>query len=377
MNAPRPWTVPALKNHVTMARHFAANGYLTLTTGKIYHGSGLPPGDFDIVGPRPGQRLERDVRLIKDLKGLWDFGPQTYKEDFFQDRADASWAIEQITASHNKPFFLAVGFYRPHVPFYSPARVFREIPKAEVNLPPIKAGDRNDLPEIVNELTIAPAAPTHDWFVKGGHWKNAIRSYLACVRSTDEQVGRLLDALEESPYAGNTVIVLYSDHGFFLGEKERWAKQSLWERATRVPFIISAPAMNKGTRCTRPAELLSIYPTLIDLCGLPKREGLEGVSLVPLLMNPNAEWQRPALTTHGKNNHAVRTDHYRYIRYYEGSEELYDLRKDPNEWTNLATNKELAPVKEELARWLPQVNADPARSGAPRKQKTPKKKATQ
>ena len=377
MNAPRPWTVPALKNHVTMARHFAANGYLTLTTGKIYHGSGLPPGDFDIVGPRPGQRLERDVRLIKDLKGLWDFGPQTYKEDFFQDRADASWAIEQITASHNKPFFLAVGFYRPHVPFYSPARVFQEIPNAEVNLPPIKDGDRDDLPEIVNELTIAPAAPTHDWFVKGGHWKNAIRSYLACIRSTDEQVGRLLDALEGSPHAGNTVIVLYSDHGFFLGEKERWAKQSLWERATRVPFIISAPAMNKGTRCTRPAELLSIYPTLIDLCGLPKREGLEGVSLVPLLMNPDAEWQRPALTTHGKNNHAVRTDHYRYIRYYEGSEELYDLRKDPNEWTNLAANKELAPVKEELASWLPKVNADPARSGAPRKQKPPKKKATQ
>jgi len=133
--------------------------------------------------------------------------------------------------------------------------------------------------------------------------------------------------------------------------------------------------MNQGTRCTRPAELLSIYPTLIDLCGLTKREGLDGASLTPLLMDPNAKWQRPALTTHGKNNHAVRTDHYRYIRYYEGSEELYDLRTDPNEWTNLAAKKELAPVKKELAKWFPKVNADPARSSASQKRKAPRKNA--
>ncbi len=374
MNAPRPWTVPALKNQVTMARHFAANGYLTLTTGKIYHGSGLPPGDFDVVGPRPGQRLGRDARLIKDLKGLWDFGPQAYKEDFFQDHADATWAIEKITAHHKKPFFLAIGFYRPHVPFYSPARVFNEIPESEIDLPPVKAGDRDDLPEIVAELTKAPAAPAHDWFLKSGNWKNAVRSYLACVRWTDEQVGRLLDALDKSPHARNTVVVLYSDHGFFLGEKDRWAKQSLWERATKVPLIISAPTMKKGTRCNRPAELLSIYPTLIELCGLPRRNALEGASLTPLLKDQNAPWQKPALTTHGKNNHAVRTEHYRYIRYHEGSEELYDLRQDPNEWTNLAAKKELAPLKDELARWLPKTNADPAKGAAPRKRKTPARK---
>ena len=133
--------------------------------------------------------------------------------------------------------------------------------------------------------------------------------------------------------------------------------------------------MNKGTRCSRPTELLSIYPTLIDLCGLPKRGALEGASLSPLLKDSDAPWQRPALTTHGKNNHAVRTERYRYIRYYEGSEELYDLQNDPNEWTNLAAKKELAPVKQELARWLPKVNADPARSAAARKRKAPKKKA--
>ena len=133
--------------------------------------------------------------------------------------------------------------------------------------------------------------------------------------------------------------------------------------------------MNKGTRCSRPTELLSIYPTLIDLCGLPKMRALEGASLAPLLMDPKAQWQRPALTTHGKNNHAVRTERYRYIRYYEGSEELYDLQTDPNEWTNLAAKKELAPVKQQLARWIPTVNADPARSAAPRKSKAPRKGA--
>ncbi|MCH2065487.1 MAG: sulfatase, partial [Roseibacillus sp.] len=355
-------------------RHFATNGYLTLTTGKIYHGSGLPPGDFDVVGPRPGQRIKQDARLVPELSGLWDFGPQTYKEELLQDHSDATWAIEQIAVRHMRPFFLAIGFYRPHVPFYSPARVFNEIPESEIDLPPVKAGDRDDLPEIVNELTKAPAAPAHDWFLKSGNWKNAVRSYLACVRWTDEQVGRLLDALDKSPHARNTVVVLYSDHGFFLGEKERWAKQSLWERATRVPFIISAPTMNKGTRCSRPAELLSIYPTLIDLCGLPKRKTLEGTSLTPLLKDPNAPWHRPALTTHGKNNHSVRTEHYRYIRYHEGSEELYDLRKDPNEWTNVAAKKELAPLKEELAKWLPETNAAPAKSLGSQKRKSPRKK---
>ncbi|MBJ05648.1 MAG: hypothetical protein CMO40_00800 [Verrucomicrobiaceae bacterium] len=139
--------------------------------------------------------------------------------------------------------------------------------------------------------------------------------------------------------------------------------------------MISAPNLSRGTRCNRPAELLSIYPTLIELCGLPGRQDLDGVSLRPLLSNPEAAWQRPALTTHGKNNHAVRTERYRYIRYHEGSEELYDLQEDPNEWTNLAGRKELVPLKEQLAKWLPETNADPARGMASRNRKRPGQKA--
>ena len=233
--------------------------------------------------------------------------------------------------------------------------------------------DRDDLPEIVDKVANAPVAPPHSWFVESSQWKNAVQSYLACVRWTDEQVGRLLDALDASPHAKNTIVVLYSDHGFFLGEKQRWAKQSLWERATKVPFIISAPGMNKGTPCHRPAELLSIYPTLIELCGLKKRDGLDGRSLVPLLKNPNSEWKHPALTTHGHNNHSVRTERHRYIRYHDGSEELYDLQEDSNEWTNLAANAEHESLKKKLAEWFPKTNAPPAKgAGKKPRNKSPK-----
>lgn len=363
-NQTKPWTVPALQNHVTLPRHFAANGYRTLTTGKIYHDSGMPPGDFEIVGPIPGQRLQRDARLIPETpdgaRGLWDFGPQTYDEKLFQDYRDASWAIERLQEKDQKPFFLSVGFYRPHVPLYSPARIFNEIPEEKIQLPIVKENDRDDLPPVINELLVSRFSPDHDWFVKTGNWRKAVQSYLACVRFADEQVGRLIDALDASPHAKNTIVVLYSDHGFFLGEKEHWAKQSLWERATRVPFIISAPGLTQGAACHRPAELLGIYPTLIDLCGLTKRSDIDGTSLVPLLKDPQAAWNRPALTTHGRNNHAVRTERHRYIRYHDGSEELYDHQTDPNEWTNLAGLPGHAGLKAELAKGFPERNAPPA-----------------
>lgn len=365
MNSPKPWTVGALKDRVTLPRHFAASGYKTYTAGKIYHGSGLPPGDFDEVGPRPGQRQKIDARLIPEsndgAKGLWDFGGQSYKEELFQDFVDASWAIDVINKQSEQPFFVAVGFYRPHVPLYSPTRVFNEIARESIELPEVKDGDRDDLPNIVNSLTKAPAAPAHSWFVESGNWKEAVQAYLACVRWTDEQVGRVLDALETSPHADNTIVVLYSDHGFFLGEKERWAKQSLWEQATRVPFIIRVPGTEQGMSCHRPVELLSIYPTLIELCGLPSRDGLEGVSLKPLLTKPDAEWPNVAMTTFGKENHAVRNETHRYIRYKDGSEELYDLRVDPNEWNNLAGDETLTHLKTDLAKFLPNTNAEPAK----------------
>jgi arylsulfatase A-like enzyme len=374
MNAPRPWTVDSLQKRVTMPKHFQAHGYKTYTTGKIYHGSGLPMKDFEVVGPRPGQRIKLDERLIppsdEGAKGLWDFGAQAYDEKQFQDYSDASWAIDVInddSSTDGIPFFLAVGFYRPHVPWYAPTRVFDDIPLDSVDLPAVRDDDRNDVPAIAWQLMKAPAAPPHRWFVESGNWRKAVQSYLACIRWTDEQVGRLIAALDASPHAENTVVVLYSDHGFFLGEKQRWAKQSLWERATRVPFIITAPGMPAQASCPRPVELLSIYPTLIDLCGLTPRDDLDGISLRPLLEDSNAEWNHHAITTHGKDNHAVRDERYRLIRYRDGSEELYDLKNDPNEWNNLAEDPKYASLKAELAGSIPTKNVEPARRSKKRR----------
>lgn len=370
-NQTAPWNVAALKNHVTLPKHFAANGYRTLTTGKIYHDSGMPKDDFQVIGPIPGQRLKNDVRIIPETpdgaRGLWDFGPQAYDEKLFQDHADATWAIEQLKQTSDKPFFLTVGFYRPHVPLYAPKRFFDQIPEDQIQLPVVKANDRDDIPAITKEIVISRHSPDHDWFVKSNNWRKAVHAYLACISFTDEQVGRLLDALDASPHAKNTIIVLYSDHGFFLGEKDHWAKQSLWERATRVPLIISAPGYSQDATSSRPAELLSIYPTLIELCGLTKNETIDGSSLVPLMKNPQAEWKQPALTTHYQNNHSVRTERYRYTRYSDGSEELYDHQSDPNEWTNLAKLPEHSAMKLELSAWFPKSN-QPQATGNNKKQ---------
>jgi arylsulfatase A-like enzyme len=373
MNKPTPWTVPAMRDRVTMARHFAAGGYQTYTTGKIYHASGLPEGDFDVIGPRHRQRIDLDVRRQKDLKGLWDFGPQSYPEEKFIDHIDATWVIDRLKEPHEKPFMMAVGFYRPHVPFYSPDRIFHSVDPQSLRLPKVKSDDLEDLPQAGLEIAKG-GSPNLDWFIERNLWREGVQSYLACIRWTDEQIGRVLDALDASQFADNTIIVMYSDHGFHLGEKERWRKATLWERSTHVPLVMVAPGMSRGKPCGRPVELLSIYPTLIELCGLPQRDDLDGVSIIPLLKRPDAEWERPAMTTLGPNNHAVRTERWRYIRYADGGEELYDHTQDPHEWHNLANDRELEAVKRRLLEWLPKKNAPEARTKATGKN-TPKKNA--
>ena len=197
-----------------------------------------------------------------------------------------------------------------------------------------------------------------------GRWKDAVRAYLASITFADAMVGRLIRGLERSDFASNTVIVLWSDHGWHLGEKSHWHKFTLWEEATRVPLIIVAPGITKpGGRCSRPVSLIDLYPTLTDLCRLKLRKGLDGQSLVPLLKKPDRTWSRPAIITHSRNNHAVRSERYRYIRYADGTQELYDHRNDPNEWTNLAGRAGFAKVIESHVRWLPKRNA----GNAPRK----------
>jgi arylsulfatase A-like enzyme len=352
--------------------HFAASGYKTLTAGKVFHSGVNLNQYFDVVGPRSGQWLKSLDKKVHDKPkgwhGIWDFGPQEYAESKFTDHVTATWVTEQLGSEHEKPFFLAFGFYRPHVPFFPPRRVYDEV--GDVQLPLVDDDDWNDIPDAARKVSMSnPKIPTHKWMCEEGRWEEAVHAYLACVRWTDEQLGRVLDALDNGPSAENTIVVLFSDHGYHLGEKQRWSKFSLWERTTHVPLIVSVPDGLKG-RTDKPVELLSIYPTLIDLCGLPVNPKLEGVSLEPLLEDPNSEWEHVALSTLGQNNHAVRDDRWRYIRYADSSEELYDHQTDPNEWNNLAVQssaREHDAIIARLKKHLPGTNR-PQRGTQPKKE---------
>ncbi len=351
-----------LKSHVSLPAHFAANGYKTLTAGKIFHGGAILRDHFEVLGSRPGQWLNRLDQMVHEKPRkwhrIWDFGPQDYDESKFTDHVVATWVAEQLLdATQEKPFFLAVGFYRPHVPFFPPRRVYDSF--ENLQLPKVDEDDWSDIPDAARGLTLSnPKIPTHDWMKADGRWEQAVHAYLACVRWTDEQIGRVLDALDKGPHSDDTIIVLFSDHGYHLGEKQRWSKFSLWERTTRVPLIVSVPG-GANAETEKPVELLSIYPTLVDLCGLPENSKLEGVSLRPLLGDPEADWEHVAISTLGQNNHAVRDERWRYIRYADGSQELYDHENDPNEWTNLAIGQ-LSPLHasaiERLKARLPKTN---------------------
>jgi arylsulfatase A-like enzyme len=216
--------------------------------------------------------------------------------------------------------------------------------------------DLDDVPAAGRKM--ARSQTDHRRIVESNNWEKAVRGYLASITFADAQIGRLLDALDKSPAAERTIIVFWGDHGWHLGEKRHWRKFALWEEATRVPLVIVAPGVTKaGGRCERTASLLDLYPTLVELCGLPAKPGLEGKSLKPLLVDPAAAWDRPVVTTHGRGNHAVRSERYRYIRYNDGGEELYDHQLDPLEHKNLADEPKLAQVKRDLAKWLPPADA--------------------
>lgn len=350
-----------LQKNISLARHFNTNGYKTLTAGKIYHTSWLPKNDFQLVGPRPGQWLmDFDRPLQKkpeQYHSIWDFGPQVYEEKEFIDYKIASWGVKQLNEKHDVPFLLALGFMRPHVPFFPPERIYNKM--NSIRLPKVKEDDWSDLSEAAKKLTLSNyKIPSHEWMKREDRWNLAVRAYLGCINWVDEQIGRVLDALNQSPYADNTIIMLYADHGYHLGEKQRWSKFSLWERTTRVPFIISMPGGAQGIS-THAVELLSIYPTLIDLCNLTPNDNIEGNSLRPLLKNPNEPWEYVAISTLGQNNHSIRDERWRYISYADGSEELYDHNIDPNEWHNLVSDKmELKHtiVIKRLKKHLPKVN---------------------
>jgi len=277
------------------------------------------------------------------------------KDEDMGDYKVVNQGIDYFGKKHDKPFFLAIGLTRPHLPWYVPQKYYDQYPLSSIQLPKVIANDLADVPPA--GVKIAKPQGDHKFITEHKQWEKAVQGYLASITFADVQIGRLLDALEKSEYAKNTVIVFFGDHGWHLGEKEHWRKFALWEEASRVPFIVYAPGLSKENSVSeRTVNLLDIYPTLAELCNLPAKKELEGNSIVPLLKNPAATWEFPSVTTHGFGNHAVRSEKWRYIRYNDGSEELYDHDNDPQEFKNLAKDEKYAAEKRKLAKSLPSVN---------------------
>jgi arylsulfatase A-like enzyme len=243
-----------------------------------------------------------------------------------------------------------------------PKKYFDMHPLDRVKLPIVKEDDLDDVPEIGRRF--AKSGGDHERVTKANAWKQGVQAYLAAITFSDAMVGRVLRALETGPHANNTTVVLWSDHGWHLGEKLHWRKFTLWERSTRNILMVNAPGVTKaGSVCDRTVSMMDIYPTLMDLTGLKAPGVQEGESLMTWLRDPKAPKKTPAVTTYLFSNHAVRTERWRYIRYRDGGEELYDRAQDPNEWTNLALKPEMAAVKKDLAQWLPKHNEPDAPGG--------------
>lgn len=364
-------SVEPTKSDETLFQTFRRHGYYVSTRGKIFHGK-ADPASFDHIEETTGWRRDKN-KINYRLPGsnpLWDWGQVETPDEQQRDFLTAEWAAAELgkLADTNQPFFLAVGFHLPHVPIYASKKWFDLYPIDEIDLPAVIPSDRDDLPEIAKLLTLNPTGPRHQWMVANQQWRRAVQSYLATISFVDHLVGMITKGLERSGVADNTLIVLWSDHGFHLGEKLRWAKRTLWEETTRVPLILAGPGIAEQGTCSRPVGLIDVYPTLLDLCDLPARADLEGSSLRSLLGDPTASWEKPAICTFGPNNHSLRDERYRYTIYVDGSQELYDHETDPAEWHNLVTagnvSAEHAAVIRRLSRWLPKSNADPVPGSA-------------
>jgi len=344
----------AMPDVVTLPQYFKQNGYRVLGAGKVFHDA--DPESWDTYypsrsNPRPQDPKPADV----PANGEWfyrklDWAPLDVPEREMGDSKVAGWVAGQLARGSDEPFFLACGIYLPHPPWYVPEEYFEALPLDQIVLPETYEGDLDDLPRVGRSI---PKPALHEHIVAQDQWAKGMQAYLAAIMFADRQLGRILAALEQGPNAEDTVVVLWSDHGYHLGEKQHWTKSTLWEQATRVPLMVSRPGGEVGRRCTEPVSLMDLYPTLIELCGLPERADLFGTSLVRQLEDPQAKRVAPALTSLGQNG-SLRSARWRYTRYFDGTEELYDHEADPDERINLAGLEEHDAVKSELARWLPE-----------------------
>jgi arylsulfatase A-like enzyme len=360
--------------------HFRESGYHTMMVGKVDH-AGQPVGVSALqafntymwcepgtgCGGQQMKLFSRHRQCDTGVKGIyswaWHWGP--LDEDQAGTLADtqvARWAGQQLQRDFDKPFLLAAGFHRPHVPLIAPQRFFDLYDMDKISLPENGPADMEGMPHFARQVALTGyqdnGGGQHKSIVEAGKEREILQAYLACISYADHCVGQVLSALESSKYADNTIVVLLSDNGYGLGEHFHWKKWSLFESGSRVPLIVKAPNMPAGQVCKAGVDFCDIYPTLVDLCGLEKPDHLDGESLRDLLSGERADRDRPGITSFGPGNHSLRTSRYRYSRYADGSEELYDVQEDPMEWTNLAESPEHAQVRDSLSGYFPTEVAD-------------------
>ena len=378
-NAPSWLDVERLAALPTLPRFLRERGYRTFGAGKVFHAhtfgaSGYAgyndPSAWDAFYPSLARQLPDEVTPHdrpangNPIDQRFDWAPVVVDDRAMADGQITAAARAQLAGDGDQPRFVAVGIYRPHLPWYVPQTYLDMHPLQDIELPAVPEHDLDDVPLIAQEFLqdhFLPPMELHRWVVDAGMWAQGVQAYLASVSFADAMVGQVIEALDASGRADDTIVVLWSDHGWHLGEKQRWRKSTLWEESTRVPLIVVAPGVTTpGSRSARTVSLIDLFPTVAELVGLEAPDHLEGTSLVPLLHDPDAPWDRPAISSFGFGNHAVRTERFRYIRYSDGSEELYDRGADPGEWTNLAADAAYAGVKAELRAWLPETNAPDA-----------------
>lgn len=348
---------------------FREHGYRAMCMGKIYHNDHGKRAFWDEIGPKTlrwgpeppsGRQFAR--RFGKDAQDSLAWAALDIKKGGMPDEKIAAWGIEKLSQEYDQPFFLSLGFYKPHTPMTAPKRYFDRFDRDSLTLPNVLENDLDDVPEIgrrwvldrsklIAEDAVTQYSPTYR--------RELVHAYHACVALVDDCIGQVLNQLENSPYADNTIVVLCSDHGWHLGEKNHWRKWMPWEESTRSLLIVRSPqSVANGSVCERTVGLIDIFPTLAELCGLTPPNQLQGLSFRGLLDNPLESWDRPALTSTKPGNHTVRSERWRYIRYVDGSEELYDHTNDPNEWHNVAADSKMNEIKKQHGIWIDHLTED-------------------
>lgn len=372
-----------VQKYATLPEYFAKQGYDTLSKGKIFHAhawhDGLDRGQWAFQHWEPTERgtpvdknqlYSRNRGIINGVTvpgkksggggSEFAWGPTVGGLEETSDFKTAQWAAQELVRPHDQPFFLAVGISKPHLPFNAPQEYFDRWSLDEITIPEYRLDDLDDIMSPDGKKIFKPSEDFL-WVSQDEQlFRSCVRAYLAACSFADDCVGEVLRGLQEGPHADNTIVVIWGDHGWHLGEKLRFRKATLWHEATRMPLIIRLPGMHQQHECVRPVNLIDLYPTLIELCNLPEKEELDGRSIASLLKDSDKPWPYPSVTIRGQGNASIHDERWHYIRYRDGTEELYDLEQDPLEHRNLAslTDPAVVAVKHQLRKWIPLEMAD-------------------